>query len=730
MGQAAGYRRAATRGIKSGAPASGERQVTVFGYVCRPRGKAGSSAVFVTWALGAALAAAPAALAQEAEEKAWLLDEITVTTTGLGTPRATHIGNISKIPEAEVEFVKPVQPSEVLNRVPGVGIQQGSGAEHLTAIRSPVLTGGAGAGSFLYLEDGVPMRAAGFANVNALMEAMDEVSGGIEVVRGPGGARYGSNAEHGLINFLSRPPAPDEDGELTAWGGPHDLFEVTGTASKTLAGDGAASHGFRGSFSVLNDGGFRADSGLEQQKARFRYDYDAPDTRIEATLTAVNTNQETAGYVVGPDAYKDPALYKTNPNPEAYRDAWALRTAVRIERDLDDDLMLVLTPYARSNRMNFLMHFLPGQPVEENAHWSGGLLSSLVARLDGGHSLIFGFDTEYTDGSLSEIQYNAAPPFPAPPNNSPQGVHYDYTVKALVLAPYIHSEWQLTPKTLLSAGLRFEYTRYDYENDAPNGIFGRYLRIPSRVDEFADVTPKIGLLHEFNENITGYVNLARGARAPQTTDLYRLQRLQVPGEAKSEELDSIEVGARGNWANISYETSLFYMEKRNYYFRDANGFNVSDGKTDHAGIELELAAPLPFGFDIAAAGTYARHTYAFTNITATEVILDGNDVDTAPRTLANVRLGYDFDGGDGRAEFEWVHVGDYWMDASNTAEYDGHDIFNLRLDYDVTENLALFGKLTNIFDTRYADRADFAFGNERYFPGEDRGLILGATLRY
>src|SRR5690606_32985487 len=203
-----------------------------------------------------------------------------VTTTGFGTPRATHTGNISKIGEFEVDFIRPVQPAEALNRLPGVGIQQGSGAEHLTAIRSPVLTGGAGAGSFLYLEDGVPMRAAGFANVNALMEAMPEISGGIEVVRGPGGARYGSNAEHGLINFLSRPPAPEQDAELTLQGGPHDLFEVTGTASKTVGG-GAASHGFRGSFSVLHDGGFRADSGLEQQKARLRYDYDAPGTRIE-----------------------------------------------------------------------------------------------------------------------------------------------------------------------------------------------------------------------------------------------------------------------------------------------------------------------------------------------------------------------------------------------------------------------------------------------------------------
>ncbi|MBX3497443.1 MAG: TonB-dependent receptor [Parvibaculum sp.] len=686
--------------------------------------KEGAAALALSMALAAGAAA---------QDEPPVLDDLIVTTTGFGTPRATHIGNISRIGGDEAEFILPLQPAEALNRLPGLGIQQGSGAEHLTAIRSPVLTAGAGAGSFLYLEDGVPMRAAGFANVNALMEAMDEVSGGIEVVRGPGSARYGSNAEHGLINFLSRPPAPDADAELTAWAGPYDRWKTIGTASRTLRGDGLTTHGFRGSFSAYSDGGFRDASGLDQQKARLRYDYTAPDTRAVATLTAVNVNQETAGFVtglVGSKVYRNPALYRTNPNPEAYRDAWAVRAALRLEHDIADGRMLVLTPYARKNDMDFLMHFLPpGKPREENGHWSGGLLASLVADLDGGHRLILGFDTEYSDGYLKEIQ-----DLPTV-GTMPQGTHYDYTVKALVLAPYIHSEWKLSPATLLSAGLRLEYTRYDYANRTANGITGRFLRIPDTVDEFTDATPKLGLLHIFNDSLTGYVNVARGSRAPQTTDLYRLQSLQVPGEAKSEVLDSIEIGARGQVGVLRYETNVYYMKKKNFYFRDANGFNVSNGKTNHFGVEGEFSAPLGAGFDIAGAATWARHTYAFDNIigpgiNATETIRDGDDVDTAPRTIAGLRLGYNFHEGAARAELEWVHMGSYWMDAANTVKYDGHDIFNLRLDYQATENLALFGKLTNILDRRYADRADFGFGTERYFPGEDRGLILGGTVRF
>ena len=90
--------------------------------------------------------------------------------------------SISSINADNLTEIAAIHPAESLNSVAGVNIQRGSGQEHLTAIRSPVLTGGAGAGSFLYLEDGVPLRAAGFANVNGLFEGPTETAAGLEVV--------------------------------------------------------------------------------------------------------------------------------------------------------------------------------------------------------------------------------------------------------------------------------------------------------------------------------------------------------------------------------------------------------------------------------------------------------------------------------------------------------------------------------------------------------------------
>jgi outer membrane receptor protein involved in Fe transport len=662
------------------------------------------------------------------------LDDLVVTSTGFGESRMTHPGNISKINDSDIDFTKSEQPSELLNRVPGLGIEQGSGVEHLTAIRSPVLTGGAGAGSFLYLEDGVPLRAAGFGNVNGLMEMMTEESGGIEVVRGPGSVLYGSNAEHGLINVLSRAPSQSPQGSLTGWAGPHGTYNLDGTASTSFQGENNTTQGVRGSFAINEDGGFRDESGYGQQKGQLRYDFTSTDTRVRATVTTINLNQETAGYITGLDSYKDPAIYKTNPNPDAYRDAWAFRSAIRFERDISSDETIALTPYMRTNSMEFLMHFLPGTPVEKSGHWSGGLLTSYEKRLQGGHKLIFGFDAEYTDGNLSETQSG---PTVA---GWVTGTHYDYDVTTIVLAPYLHTAWQLAPATTLSAGVRYEYARYDYTNNAgPTSglvyIADRAARPDDRIDTFSNPTPKLGLVHIFSDELTGFVNLARAARAPQTTDLYRLQK--IPGTAiainpdsiKSEVLDSIEIGTRGQIGNARYEIATYFMKKRNFSFRDASGNTINNGKTQHVGIEAELTTPLAWGFDLAASATYAQHTYEFDN--AAEGIVSGNDVDTAPRTIANVRLGYGFIDDRARLELEWVHRGAYETDAANLHDYGGHDLLNLRGEFAVTENLSVFGRVSNLLDTRYADRADFTtFSGDRYFPGEDRGVYAGATVRF
>ena len=103
-------------------------------------------------------------------------------------------------------------------------------------------------------------------------------------------------------------------------------------------------------------------------------------------------------------------------------------------------------------------------------------------------------------------------------------------------------------------------------------------------------------------------------------------------------------------------------------------------------------------------------------------IQSGDDVDTAPRTLGSLRFGYNVPRW--QTELEWVHNGGYYLDAANDHEYGGHNLLNLRAVWRVREAWSLALRLNNLTDKWYADRADFAFGEYRYFPGRGRELFF------
>jgi outer membrane receptor protein involved in Fe transport len=591
--------------------------------------------------------------------------------------------------------------------------------EHLTAIRSPVLTGGAGAGSFLFLEDGIGLRAAGFANVNELFDAHSELARTIEVVRGPGGALYGSNAEHGLINILSRGPGDAPFTEVSA-----GSFERA--AVRTFLARGTVGSGDSLALTLNHGSGYRAASGFDQQKATLRHEWSAGALRQRVTLSGMNLNQETAGFVVGPHAYKSTALARGNLNPEAYRDARDARLVYLIERDGDKGGTDSLTLYARATDMEFLQHFNPSQALEKNWDWSIGLRARRTLELRQGHQIAFGLDAEYTVGALKEIQSLASfGTFPA-------GVHYDYVIEAAVLAPYVHTEWKLGGRTSLTAGARYEVTRYDYDTHTPANVIGRFRRAADRLDTYGAFTPNVALSYIIAPDWFTYARAARGARAPQTSDAYRLQNLQTVGGIDIETLDALEAGLRGRIGGARVEFAVYAMEKRNFFFRDADGFNVTDGRTRHRGVEAGLNMPLGETLSFGASASYARHTYRFdrpVSVTATESISSGANVDTAPRILGDAALLWApadwFE-----AELSWNHVGRYFTDAANAHTYPGHQVFDLRLGWKPAPGLEVKFAVRNLANTNYAERADYAFGQERYFPGETRGfeLALRATL--
>ncbi|MFT7651418.1 MAG: iron complex outermembrane receptor protein [Candidatus Azotimanducaceae bacterium] len=186
---------------------------------------------------------------------------------------------------------------------------------------------------------------------------------------------------------------------------------------------------------------------------------------------------------------------------------------------------------------------------------------------------------------------------------------------------------------------------------------------------------------------------------------------------------SLEAGLKTEHWNVA-----IYREKtRNLILRDSEAFNISNGETISVGIELEGRWQRG-AHTFSVATSFAKHEYAFDRMAdGRETIEDGNQIDTAPRWLGNLRWATQFSERVSQ-ELELNIVGEHYVNAANTANYDGHRVLNWRAQYQVSENLEIYGRIINVLNERYADRADFAFGSYRYFPGMPRQFYLG--VRY
>ena len=312
-------------------------------------------------------------------------------------------------------------------------------------------------------------------------------------------------------------------------------------------------------------------------------------------------------------------------------------------------------------------------------------------------------------------------------------MHYDYDVTGTQAAGFYDLTYHFGERIRLIHSLRLEYVGYNYDNNALVGntrddgtpcSFGGclYSRPDDRTDNFTNVGARIGFEHEVGANMI-YVVVSNGFRPPQATELYRLRGDQTVADLDSEQLTAIELGLkRDNWS-----IALFAEETDNLILRDADGFNVSDGETESIGVEFEGAWQVNH-HQFGVSASYARHLYGFDrNIGGFEVIEDGNEVDTAPRLLATLRYGSAITRNINQ-ELEATLVGPHFINASNTAEYDGHVQVNWRAQWQVTEQFNVFARLVNVLNDEFADRADFAFGGFRYFPALPRQLYLG--VRY
>jgi outer membrane receptor protein involved in Fe transport len=341
---------------------------------------------------------------------------------------------------------------------------------------------------------------------------------------------------HGVINILSPDALEHSATSIAVDAGPHDYLR-----GKFKIGSRSEQQGLLLYGHLSHDGGYKDDSGFEQQKVNLIYQTQGDKWRTKSMLAYSNLNQETAGFIQGEESYRDESLKRSNPNPEAYRDAQSLRAYRKLSYAPNDSSEFSLMPYFRWNEMQFLQHFLPWKSLEENSHHSFGLQGQFTKTYDE-ISLITGFEWDHSEGELQETQAEEFSP------TIPQGQHYDYSVQADIYTPFAQVIWQFNDKSKLIGGVRYEHTDYDYHNRLSDGDacdLGvescRFTRPADTVLSYKEWSAKLGFNHQWSTGHALYGQLAQGHRALQATELFRLQAGQTSADLKTETIDSLEL---------------------------------------------------------------------------------------------------------------------------------------------------------------------------------------------
>ncbi|HEX6735348.1 MAG TPA: TonB-dependent receptor [Azonexus sp.] len=692
--------------------------------------------------LALAVLSALAAFPSHADEAA--LAEVTVTATREGQLLNETPASVGIIKEKALREVKPSHPSEIMSQVSGVWVNVTGGEGHQTAIRQPLSTNPV----YLYLEDGIPTRSTGFFNHNALYEVNLPMAGGIEVSKGPGSALYGSDAIGGVINVLTRRPPTGPEAEASVEAGSYGWRRALVTGG-TAFGD----HAVRADLNLTHTDGWRDRTAYDRQSGTLRWDSALADDAMLKTVATFSTiDQQTAGSsAISLDDYRNNP--KANYTPISMRKVDAFRLSTAYEREWGDSL-LSITPYYRNDKMDLLanwsLSYDPTKYTTENQSFGAQIkyrqdFAPLRTRL------IVGLDLDHSPGSRTEnsiqttsigtgytrifTSYTTGPRV------------YDYDVTYQGVSPYVHGEISPAEHLRVTAGLRYDQVRYQFDNHfgtTPVTAGGRFYGQVADGDlDFSHLSPKLGATYTVSPALNLFAAYNHAFRAPSEGQLFRpsasysTNAARVAAGAAQDldpiKVDSVEIGLRGKFGTaVNYELSFYRMTKKDDILSSkdplTNATTVTNaGKTLHRGVELGLGAQLAALWRIDTAFSYAKHTYE--DWETKDGDFSGKEMAMAPRTIANTRLSFG-DAQRGLAQLEWLHFGSWFSNDTNSSKYDSHDVLNLRGFYPLARDLSLFANVHNLADKRYAESTGVNSGFDTFAPGLPRTFTMGLQAKW
>ncbi|WP_200845812.1 TonB-dependent receptor PqqU [Klebsiella pneumoniae] len=681
------------------------------------------------------------AAAQAADEQTMVVTAAPTTVSELDTPAAVSVVNGDEMRQAAPR----VNLSESLGDVPGLQVQnrQNYAQDLQLSIRGFGSRSTYGVRGLRIYVDGIPatMPDGQGQTSNIDIGSVDT----IEVLRGPFSALYG-NSSGGVINVTSQtgtqPPTVEASsyyGSLGTW---HYGMKATGAV-----GDGshAGDVDYTVSTNRFTTHGYRDHSGARKNLANARLGVRINDvSKLTLLLNSVDIKANDAGGLTADEWRDNPRQSPRGDQYNTRKNTRQTQAGLRYERQLSaqDDLSVMM--YA-GERETTQFQSIPRAPQLKPSH-AGGVIDltrhyqGIDTRLTHRGELLVpvtltaGLDyenmSERRKGYENFVMVNGAPQY------GEQGaLRRNERNLMWNVDPYLQTQWQLTDKLSLDAGVRYSSVWFD-SND--------YYITPGNGDDSGDASyhkwlPAGSLKYALTDAWNVYLSAGRGFETPTINELsYRSDNQSgLNFGLKPSTNDTVEIGSKTRIGNGLFTAALFQTNTDNEIVVDSSSGGRTSyknaGKTRRQGMELGLDQQFGESWRLKAAWTWLDATYR-TNV-CDDASCNGNRIPGIARNMGYASFGYQPEQG-WYAGSDIRYMSDIMANDENTAKAPSWTVVGLTTGYKWSYgrmDMDLFGRIDNLFDREYVGSVIVNESNGRYYepaPGRNYGIGLNLAWRF
>lgn len=681
------------------------------------------------------------AAAQTADEQTMVVTAAPTTVSELDTPAAVSVVNGDEMRQAAPR----VNLSESLGAVPGLQVQnrQNYAQDLQLSIRGFGSRSTYGVRGLRIYVDGIP---ATMPDGQGLTSNIDIGSvDTIEVLRGPFSALYG-NSSGGVINVTSQtgtqPPTVEASSYYGSFGTWHYGMKATGAV-----GDGshAGDVDYTVSTNRFTTHGYRDHSGARKNLANARLGVRINDvSKLTLLLNSVDIKANDAGGLTADEWRDNPRQSPRGDQYNTRKNTRQTQAGLRYERQLSaqDDLSMMM--YA-GERETTQFQSIPRAPQLKPSH-AGGVIDltrhyqGIDTRLTHRGELLVpvtltaGLDyenmSERRKGYENFVMVNGAPQY------GEQGaLRRNERNLMWNVDPYLQTQWQLTDKLSLDAGVRYSSVWFD-SND--------YYITPGNGDDSGDASyhkwlPAGSLKYALTDAWNVYLSAGRGFETPTINELsYRSDNQSgLNFGLKPSTNDTVEIGSKTRLGNGLLTAALFQTNTDNEIVVDSSSGGRTSyknaGKTRRQGMELGLDQQFGESWRLKAAWTWLDATYR-TNV-CDDASCNGNRIPGIARNMGYASFGYQPEQG-WYAGSDIRYMSDIMANDENTAKAPSWTVVGLTTGYKWSYgrmDMDLFGRVDNLFDREYVGSVIVNESNGRYYepaPGRNYGIGLNLAWRF